>query len=173
MSSFKDRLIRSALLDVHIYEEVEADSGALWQAMLVVVLSSIAGGIGSIYYFGVAGAITGSISALVSWVVWAAIIYFIGAKFIPEPQTEADLGQLLRTIGFASSPGLIRVVGIIPGLEGIVALIAWVWMIFTTVIAARQALDYKSTLRAVIVCLIAGIAYGLVTFLFVGFFGQP
>jgi hypothetical protein len=173
MSSFTNRLIRSALLDVNIYEEVEADSSALWQAMLVVVLSSIAGGIGSIYYFGVGGVITGSISSLISWVVWAAIIYFIGAKFIPEPQTEANLGQLLRTIGFASSPGLIRVVGIIPGLESIVALIAWVWMIFTTVIAARQALDYKSTVRAIIVCLIAGIAYGLVSFLFVGFFGQP
>jgi hypothetical protein len=141
--------------------------------MLVVVLSSIAGGIGSIYYFGVGGMITGSIAALFSWVVWAGIIYFIGAKFIPEPQTEADMGQLLRTIGFASSPGLIRVVGIIPGLEGIVAFIAWIWMIITTVIATRQALDYRSTLRAVIVCVIAAVAYGLVSFLFVGFFGQP
>jgi len=173
MSSFKDRVIQSALLNANIYEEVEADSGATIQAILVVVLSSIAGGIGSIYYFGIGGMITGSIAALVSWLVWAAIIYSIGAKFIPEPQTEADIGQLLRTIGFASSPGLIRVFGIIPGLEQIMAFIASVWMLFTTVIAVRQALDYKSTLRAVIVCLIGWIAYGLISYLFIGFFGQP
>ena len=173
MSSFKNRIIKSALLDTNIYEEVEADSGALMQAMLVVVLSSIAGGIGSIYYYGVSGMITGSIFSLVSWVVWAGIIYFIGAKFIPEPQTEADLGQLLRTIGFASSPGLIRVFGIIPGLENAVAIIASIWMLFTTVIAVRQALDYKSTIRAIIVCLVGWIAYGLLSYLFIGFFGQP
>ncbi len=95
MSSFKERVINSALLKSDIYEEVEADSSAIWQAMSVVVLSSIAAGIGSIYYFGLGGLITGSISALLGWVIWAGIIYFIGAKFIPEPQTEADLGQLL------------------------------------------------------------------------------
>ena len=173
MTSFKNRIIKSALLDKNIYEEVEADSSALMQAILVVVLSSIAGGVGSIYYYGVSGMITGSISALVSWVVWAGIIYFIGAKFIPEPQTEADLGQLLRTIGFASSPGLIRVFGIIPGLENAVPIIAAIWMLFTTVIAVRQALDYKSTIRAIIVCLVGWIAYGLLSYLLIGFFGQP
>ena len=173
MTSFKNRIIKSALLDKNIYEEVEADSSALMQAILVVVLSSIAGGIGSIYYYGVSGMITGSISALISWVVWAGIIYFIGAKFIPEPQTEADLGQLLRTIGFASSPGLIRVFGIIPGLENAMAIIAAIWMLFTTVIAVRQALDYKSTIRAIIVCLVGWIAYGLLSYLLIGFFGQP
>jgi hypothetical protein len=170
MSSFKDRLIKSALLKSEIYEEVEADSGALVQAMLVVILSSIAGGVGSIYYYNL---FTGTLTALISWVVWAAIIYIIGAKFIPEPQTEADLGQLLRTIGFASSPGLIRILGIIPGLDGIIAVVASIWMLFTTVIAVRQALDYKSTVRAVIVCLVGWIAYGLISYLFIGFFGQP
>jgi hypothetical protein len=170
MSSFKDRVVKSALLNSNIYEEVEADSGAFWQAMLVVVLSSIAGGVGSIYYYNV---ITGTITALIGWMVWAGIIYYVGAKFIPEPQTEADLGQLLRTIGFASSPGLIRVIGIIPGLENIIAMIASIWMIFTTVIAVRQALDYKSTIRAVIVVVVGWVAYGLLSYLFIGFLGQP
>jgi hypothetical protein len=170
MSSFKDRVIKSALLNTNIYEEVEADSGAFWQAMLVVVLSSIAGGVGSIYYYNI---IIGTITALISWVIWAGIIYYIGAKFIPEPQTEADLGQLLRTIGFASSPGLIRVLGIIPGLDNIIAIIASIWMLVATVIAVRQALDYKSTVRAIIVCLVGWVAYGLLSYLFIGFLGQP
>ena len=108
MTSFKDRIIRAAKLDVHLYEEVEADKGALGQAMSVVVLSSVAAGVGSIGKVGFAGILFGTITALIGWYFWACLTYFIGTKFLPEPQTRADVGELLRTIGFSSSPGLIR-----------------------------------------------------------------
>ena len=121
MSSYIERIKQSALLNSAVYEEVEADESAMLQAMGVVVLSSIAGGIGSVYQFGLSGIITGAISALASWFVWAYAVYFIGAKILPEPSTEANPGQLLRTLGFASSPGLIRVLGIIQGLGMVVA----------------------------------------------------
>jgi len=87
--------------------------------------------------------------SLVSWFVWAYLVYFIGVKFFPEPTTEADHGQLLRTIGFSSAPGLIRVFGIIPSLMNIAFIAAAIWMLVAMVIAVRQALDYKSTWRAV------------------------
>ena len=172
MSSFKDRILKAAMLDASIYEEVEADTGATLQSLLVVVLSSVAAGIGNIAYFGYSGIIWASVSALISWFVWAFIVYFIGAKFIPEPQTQANLEQPLRTIGFASAPGLIRVGGIITGLAGILAVIAGIWMLIAMVIAVRQALDYKSTLRAVIVCVVGAVAYGLISALVIAFFGQ-
>ena len=158
MASFTDRIVRAAKLDVNLYEEVEADRGALRQAMGVVVLSSIAAGIGSFESAGVGGIITGTIGALVAWYVWAYITYFVGTRFLREPQTQADHGELLRTIGFSSSPGLIRVFGVIPGLAGIVFFVASVWMLVAMVIAVRQALDYQSTLRAVGVCVIGWVA---------------
>ncbi|MFQ6091751.1 MAG: YIP1 family protein [bacterium] len=162
MATFKDRIIRAAKLDVNLYEEVEADKGAMGQAMGVVVLSSVAAGIGTIATRGVAGIMIGAISALISWYIWAYLTYLIGTKLLPEPQTRADPGELLRTIGFASSPGLIRVLAIIPGLVGIVFLVASIWMLVTMVIAVRQALDYTSTLRAVGVCFIGWIVQGLI-----------
>ena len=162
MTVFKDRIIRAAKLDVNLYEEVEADRGALGQAMGVVVLSSIAAGVGSITRVGFSGIFIGTITALIGWYVWAYLTYFIGTKFLPEPQTEADIGELLRTIGFSSSPGLIRVFGIIPGLGAIVFFAASVWMLVAMVIAVRQALDYKSTLRAVGVCAIGWIVQMLI-----------
>ncbi len=158
MASFTDRIVRAAKLDVNLYEEVEADRGALRQAMGVVVLSSIAAGIGSFESAGVGGIITGTIGALIAWYVWAYITYFVGTRFLREPQTQADHGELLRTIGFSSSPGLIRVLGVIPGLAGIVFFVASVWMLVAMVIAVRQALDYQSTLRAVGVCVIGWVA---------------
>nr|HID58741.1 hypothetical protein [Desulfobacterales bacterium] len=154
MTSLKDRIIRAAKLDVHLYEEVEADTEATGQAMGVVVLSSIAGGVGSIGTGGLGGVLMGTIAALTGWCIWAYLTYLIGTKLLPEPQTKADYGELLRTIGFSSSPGLVRVLGIIPGLAGLVFLVASVWMLVAMVIAVRQALDYQSTLRAVGVCII-------------------
>jgi hypothetical protein len=162
MQNYIDRIVRAAKLDIHLYEEVEADKGAMVQAMGVVVLSSIAAGIGSIGTIGVKGIIIGAITALIAWYVWAYMTYFIGAKILPEPQTKADHGELLRTIGFSSSPGLIRVLAIIPGISGIIFAIASIWMLTAMVIAVRQALDYQSTLRAVGVCIIGWVIQAII-----------
>ena len=157
MANFGNRIIRAARLDVALYEEVEADKSALGQAMGVVVLSSIAAGIGNTSQAGLFGILMMVVAALVGWYIWAYLTYFIGTKLLPESQTKADHKELLRTIGFSSSPGLIRVLGIIPGLQSIVFPIASIWMLIAMVIAVRQALDYSSTLRAIGVCLIGWI----------------
>jgi hypothetical protein len=166
MSIFTDRLIRAAKLDVSLYEEVEAEKGALGQAMTVVVLSSVAAGIGVISKSGISGILLGTIASLVGWLIWAYLTYIIGTKILPTPQTKSDYGELLRTTGFSSSPGLIRILGIIPGLAGIVYLIAGVWMLIAMVVAVRQALDYQSTLRAVGVCIIGWLIQALVLGIF-------
>jgi len=175
MTSFQDRIIRAAKLDVNLYEEVEADKTALGQAMTVVVLSSIAAGVGSIPRVGlsVSSMLIGTVLALVGWYVWAYLTYFIGTKILPERQTKADHGELLRTIGFSSSPGLIRLLGIIPGLGTVVLLVAQVWMLVAMIIAVRQALDYESTLRAVGVCLIGWIIQFLFFMLLYSILGGP
>jgi hypothetical protein len=177
MSSLKDRMIRAAKLDVTLYEEVEADKAAMGQAMGVVVISSIAAGLGTVSRGGFAGTIPsillGTLFALIGWYAWAYLTYFIGTKFLPEPQTKADPGELLRTIGFSSSPGLIRVLGIVPGLTGIVFLVASIWMLIAMVIAVRQALDYTSTLRASGVCFIGWIIQWLILGLLFYILGSP
>ena len=147
-TQYINRIIRACKLDVNLYEEVEADKTATSQAAGVVVLSSLAAGVGALS-LGTSNFLMAPLLSLVSWFVWAYLVYLIGVKIFPEPTTEADHGQLLRTIGFSSAPGLIRVFGIIPNLTSIVFVIASIWMLVAMVIAVRQALDYKSTWRAV------------------------
>jgi hypothetical protein len=125
----------------------------------VVVASNIAAGIGAVRELGVAGMVLTTVLALAAWYVWAFVTYFIGTRWLPGAKTQADLGQLLRTLGFAAGPGLIRVLGVVPGLGGIVALIAALWMLVAMVVAVRQALDYESAGRAVAVCLIGFFLY--------------
>ena len=173
MASLGNRMIRAAKLDVSLYEEVEADTGATGQAMLVVVLSSLAAGVG----IGSAGngrliaLLIGTVAALLAWYIWAFLTYFIGTRLLPESQTEADVGQLLRTTGFSSSPGLLRILGILPGLTGIVFLGCAVWMLVAMVIAVRQALDYHGTGRAIAVCLIGWVVQVVIIVLVMMFLG--
>jgi hypothetical protein len=150
------RLIGAATLDAATYEEVEADRHATAQASAIVVLSSIAAGIGmrglgdgsapSMAFFGAL--------ALMAWGAWALLTYQIGVRILPEPQTRADVGQLLRTIGFASTPGLLRIFGAVPGLTVPVFAVTTMWMLLAMIVAVRQALDYRSTPRAVAVCVL-------------------
>ncbi|MES1948924.1 hypothetical protein C84B14_16325 [Salinisphaera sp. C84B14] len=154
MQSLTERMIGAAKLQVPTYEEVEHDRGATGQAALIVVLASLAAGIGALGGGTIGFLLLNAVAALLGWLIWAAIIWAVGTKLLPEPQTQADVGQLLRTLGFAATPGLLRVFGIIPVIGAIVWFVASIWMLATTIIAVRQALDYHSTLRAVGVCVV-------------------
>ncbi|MEO6667549.1 MAG: YIP1 family protein [Nitrospiria bacterium] len=152
--SLMTRIVRAAKLDPTLYEEVEADRGAMGQALTVVLLSGLAAGLGAVSMGGLPALVIGTAGAVGGWFVWALLTYLIGAKLFPEPQTKADMGEMLRTIGFASAPGLVRVFGAIPGLRDGIFFAAAVWMLIAMVVAVRQALDYQSTSRAVGVCLL-------------------
>jgi hypothetical protein len=168
MTGFVERMMGAARLDVRIYEEVEADRSAMAQAMGVVVLSSVAAGIGAARG-GALALLMGTLAALLGWFIWAWVTWFIGTKVLPEPRTSADIGQLLRTTGFSASPGLLRILGVIPWVGNLIVLAASVWMLVAMVVAVRQALDYSGTGRAIGVCLLGFLVNVLLVFA-VGFF---
>ena len=153
------RMIGASRLDVHIFEEVEADTSATRQALSVVFLVALATGIASMGTIGLRGLLVGVVVAVAGWAIWAWIIYFIGTKILPEHETHADWGQLARSLGFAQSPGVLRVFGVVPGVGSIIFLVVSVWMLVSMFIAVRQALDYTSTLRAIGVVLLGFIPY--------------
>ncbi len=158
-NTFLQRLIGAAALDVAIYEDVEADRSATGQAMLVVLLSSLAAGVGwsGSHGFSVGTIVFMSTMALLMWAAWALVTYSVGAKVLPGPETSADVGELLRTLGFAATPGLIQIFGVLPAMERPAFWIGWLWMLAAMVVAVRQALDYRSTARAVAVCVLGGV----------------
>ena len=169
-SVFVNRIIRACKLDISLYEEVEADKSATLQAALVVVLSSLAAGVGALS-LGASNFLMAPILSLLSWYVWAYLIYFIGVKIFPEANTKADHGELLRTIGFSSAPGLIRIFGFTPELMSITFIGAGIWMMIAMVIAVRQALDYQSTWRAIGVVVIGFLVQAIVLVMLLRIFG--
>ena len=171
-TSLVNRMIRAAKLETSLYEEVEADNAATIQALIVVVLSSVCAGIGAaarsaLTGRGAAGAglglFGGLFSALVVWFAWSFITYFVGTKVFGG---TASFGELLRTIGFANSPGVLRIFSFIPVLGGVISFAVWVWNLVTMVIAVRQALDF-STGKAVLTCIVGWIV-ALVLLILIG-----
>jgi hypothetical protein len=126
--------------------------------MAVVAAAALAAGIGSIRV-GATSAVGAVVGGIVGWFLWAVVTWLIGTKLLPEPGTSADLGQMLRTIGFSAAPGLLNVLGIIPLLGLLVSFVAAVWQLVAMVVAVRQALDYRSTGRAALVCFVGWLFY--------------
>jgi hypothetical protein len=146
------RMIRAAKLDTRLYAEVEADDTATSQAATVVLLSALAGGVNFPAQPGLI--LLGGILALASWYLFSYIIYLVGGRLLPEPQTKANFKAILRAVGFAYAPGVLRLLGIVPELQAPVLFVAFVWMLVATITAVRHALSYTSSWRAIGVCTI-------------------
>lgn len=148
------------MLDAGMYEGIEADRHVTTQALATVLLSSIAAGIGATGWFGVHVSTLALVSlvALVTWVAWAVLIFHIGTRLLPGPETAVTLGELLRTTGFAAAPGLLFLFATLPRMTVPVFAAGMLWMFVAMVIGVRHALDYDNTGRALAVC---GLAAGL------------
>lgn len=172
-SGFKDRIIRAGKLDVSLYKEVAADTGTMNQAIAIVLLSAIAAGVGKIGIRGPGLILIEPISAFIGWYMWTYLIYFVGTKLLPEAETNATLGELLRAIGFSHAPGMIRIISIVPGIFNTMYVVGTSWMLVAMVIAVKQTFNYKNTLRAVGVCAIGWIIKTLVFLTFSYLVGSP
>lgn len=151
--SITDRMMGAAMLSVPTYEEVEHDTTATGQAAVVVLIVAVCSAIGSIGD-GVGVAILGLVTAFLGWLVWAGITYLIGDKLLGG---TATWGELLRTLGFAQSPGVLYILGIIPLLGGLIRIAVGIWILVAGVIAIRQALDF-STGKAILTAILGWIA---------------
>lgn len=137
----------------------------MWQAMLVVFLSSLAAGIYTYKFGGTRGLVVGTIVTFAGWLLMSFLVYLVGTKLFPDTETKTDVGEILRVLGFAAAPGIFILLALIPIISNffwIVILVIWLWRLVAMIIAVKQALDFKNTWSAIWVCVIGLIAYMLV-----------
>mgnify|MGYP001201446430 FL=1 len=146
-SIFFNRVFRSIKIDPDVYDEVQKDKTATLSAAIVVVMSSLAAGIAA-KQLGASNFILAPILSLLSWFVWAYIVYFVGVKLFPDAKTKTTHAALLRAIGFSSAPGIIRVFSFTPELMTVTFIGSALWMLACMVVAVRQTLNFKSLWKA-------------------------
>ena len=167
--SYAEKLYKAIILDVEFYEAVEADKSVTRQAMMTVALVAIVQG------FVVAGITTpialaqGVMGSVIRWFLWAFFIAFVGTRILPEPETESNTGELLRTLGFAYAPGLLVIFKFVPIIGFFVDPLVLILQLAAMTVAVRQALDFSSTVRAVGVCIVAFIVMLIALTLFILF----
>ena len=166
MSTLLQRLLGSACFNSQSYEEIEADHHANVQAIVIVLISSLAASLGA----GIKGMHDTAIMlvfAIVNWIIWVLLTLFIGTRLLPRRETRSDFGEIFRTTAFSSTPGIFRILGLVPVVGWYLFIGATVWMLFTFVVAIRQALDFESTGRALAVSLLGWLIHGVLFFGFV------
>ena len=155
---YLQKLYRAIILDIELYEEVEADKTLTRQAMMTVAIVAI---IESIFHLGsedsiiIIGSIEAALGSIIRWALWAFLIAFVGTRILPEPETDSDTGELLRTLGFAYAPGIFYIFSSVPIIGFFVQLVVPFWQLASMTVAVRQALDFSSTTRAIGVCVVA------------------
>ena len=173
-----NRMIRAAMLDPRLYEEVEHDRSATSQAMQVVIIVALASGIGGALWKlltlnpidAVTGLIGGILVAVFGWLIWALVTYIIGTGVFGG---TASYGEMLRTLGFAQSPNVLLifmgVLGAIPLIGGLLRFVLLIWVLLAGLIAIRQALDVgtgKAVLTAIIGWLVMAVIVGIIAAVF-------
>jgi hypothetical protein len=146
-------MIRAIKLDPQLYEEVEADRGAIRQALIIVVLVSLAAPISRIMsgdtnlYL----AMLSLVGGLIGWGIWAFLTFILGVTLFKTPETKSSWGELARVTGFAQTPGLLFIFVGLPVIGIYIGLVASIWQLSAMVTGVKQALDYTSRWRAIAV----------------------
>ena len=143
-----NRLVGVLKLDAPTYENIESDPQANTQALTIVILASLAAGLGAGLTLGIGALVRETIGAVAGWVMWAGVTYLLGTRVWPESETRTDMGELLRVIGFSYAPNFFSIFGVLPLVGSLIRACVALWLLATTVVAVRQALDYRSTARA-------------------------
>ena len=133
-----ERIIGVFKLDVNTFEEIEHDPGATGQAATIVGIVALLAAVGSGFgaAFGDGNFLSSFLSTLIwtfiGWIVWSGITYVVGTSLFGG---VADMGEMLRVIGFAYAP---QILGVIPCTGWLVGTI---WSLIAGFVAVRQGLD--------------------------------
>ena len=103
---------KALILRYDPYTAVAADPKATGQAIIVVVLVGLATGfLGG----GVTNIVAAIVGRIISWALWALFVFWVASPvFHFRTDIQADWDRLVRSTGFAQSPGVLLVLAIIP-----------------------------------------------------------
>ena len=177
MDLLVQRMIQAARLDPALYNEVEHDDQALTEAATVVVIAAVASGLGTFlgslgHGPGLGGFASEILTTLLNWAIWSYVTFFVGTRFFGG---TATFGEMLRTLGYAMSPGALNVLGFLPCVGFVVRLVVLVWMLVAGVVAVREALDFDTqhAIYTVLLGWVAMVAIFVAQFLVFALLGLP
>jgi len=155
---FFNRVMRAIQVEPTVFRELAEEKSSLIPTLLMAFLSSIATGIGSVG--GHVEKIPQAIGiAFLGWLLWVFLTYVLGARCFPEQKPRISLRAIYCAAGFASAPGLLRLLGYFPVFSVIIAFGATLWMFAATLVAMKEVLHYKNIPRTLGVSIVGWLVY--------------
>ena len=167
LEDFSKIILRSLRLDKTLYKDPNTFGElSLYYAGLIMILDGVAGAValGSLYKTNI---FFSGITALLSWIVWAVLIYVIGIKLFPDEKTDANFKKIMVTVGLAHAPGLLRFFAIIPSFVVPIVFLTQFWIFAALIIGVRETLNFKSNFKSAGVVIIAFLIISIVSLSFV------
>jgi hypothetical protein len=175
MNMLVSRMLRAAKLDASLFEELVNDPSTQAQSVWVVAVFAMASGYGLFSRAGVTAVNSCLVTTFFAWYFWAFSLYIVSTYLFRNTVTKTDRKTILRVVGFASAPGVLRLLGVIPQTSGILFLVTSVWMIAASVVGVKIALKMSHTGKAIFLCtstwLLAFIVQSLLLLLVFSVFG--
>tara|TARA_B100000686_G_C16629533_1_gene883873 strand:- start:124 stop:669 length:546 start_codon:yes stop_codon:yes gene_type:complete len=139
---------------------------AIYFAGIIMILYGVAGAIAANTFIKTSIGISG-LMAILTWLVWAIIIYVIGVKIFPDKDTKAPFKKVLIGVGYAHAPGLLRFFAVVPELVIPIIFITQFWVFASLIISMKQILNLKSNIKSFGVIFLSFLIIAITSVLFI------
>ena len=145
---FLNIIFKSIKLDKSLYtDNRNFGEASIYFAGLIMILDGVAGAVAANTVIKTAIGMSG-LTAILTWFIWAILIYVLGVKIFPDKQTKVSFKKVLTAVGFAHAPGLLRFFAVTPELMIPIIFITQFWIFAGLIISIRQILNFKSNLKS-------------------------
>jgi hypothetical protein len=165
MRTFISRMIDAAKLDSSLFEELINDPTTQGQSVWVVAIFAMATGFGLFSRAGALAVNSCLVTTFFAWYFWSFTLYFAGTYLFRDAGKKADRKTVMRVMAFASAPGILRLLGVIPQTSVILFIVTSVWIIAASVMGIKMAFEIPTTGKVLLLCAGAWLLAFLVQFL--------
>ena len=145
---FLSIILKSIKLDKTLYSDSKNfGEASVYFAGIIMILDGIAGAVAANTVFKTAVAMSG-VTAILTWFVWAILIFVIGVKLFPDKNSKVPFKKILIAVGFAHAPGLLRFFAITPTMVMPIIFFTQLWIFASLIICTREVLQLKSNFKS-------------------------
>jgi hypothetical protein len=139
---FLNIVFKSIKLDKSLYSDNKNfGEASIYFAGMIMILDGIAGAVAANTVIKTAVAMSG-LTAILTWFIWAILIFVIGVKIFPDKQTKVSFKKVLTGVGF------VRFFAITPELMIPIIFLTQFWIFASLIISTREILNLKSNFKS-------------------------
>ena len=171
------RMQRAIMLDQTLFDEIVADPSIQGQSVWVVAIFAMTTAFGTFSMISGTAVNIGLITTIITWYIWAFSVFYVGTRILGPMSEGSDRKTIMRVVAFASAPGVIRLLGVIPKITMIILAISSIWILIAAVMGLKKVFVQATTAKITMVCVgswfAASLFQAIILVVLLAVFGAP